>query len=1145
MIKRTKKRENTMKKILCSLLFMAMPMMSAMADGLDRWNSENVTGHPSTWWHWLDGNVSRHGITADLEAMYQAGIREAQIFNVGYGYPAGAAKYLSPEWLDLVKWAATEAKRLGMTLCMHNGPGWSSSGGSWVTPAQSMQTVVWTDTTLVGNGTKQTVTLARPKANCDYYEDIIVLAFPTPSSDLRIKDFQLKSLGAFQNPDKQPAGEDVFPPEAIVRKADIVRLSGKMDTQGSLTWEVPQGRWTILRFGHTSTGKTSHPVNAVTGGGLEIDKLSAKAMDDFWRDGIQPILDHLGPLAGTVLNNLLIDSYETGSANWTEHFDQQFQARLGYDCFSYYPAMAGYCVESGNQSERFLWDIRKVCSDLMAENYYDHFRDLCHQRGILFSTEPYTGPFNGLRVGEPSDIVMGEFWMGDTGMSTSSKLAASIAHICGRTLVGAEAFTADERYARWNSTHADMKTLGDRYWCEGINRYIFHTYVHQPTDAAPGYTLGQFGSHFNRLNTVWPQHHYYMDYVNRSQYLLQQGHFVGDVLVFTGEATPNNGTFCREIKQAGFDYDEVWTEMMYRLTVKNGRIHTPAGATYRVLLLPESDQMTPEMLADVKRLVNAGAVVVGTRPRISPSLQGFPACDSKVEQLAAELWDSGRIRDIPVLQALEELDIEPDFRTDSPADGFCFIHRSTPDGEVYFVSNQQQMLRNVRCTFRVMGRMPEIWDPMTGQTLSVPAFHAVDECTSLQLSFQPGQSLFVVFRQPASPVMQVVGQQTAFARPLQPEPLPGLEIVKAEYNHFLPIGIIDVTEHVQQMVRGNRLEVMADNGIWGDPCFGTVKHLQVTYRLNGERHTVLVPEGRVLTLPAPSETGTLAIEKAFYGNISHRLDEERPHQPVDATERVRQLVDAGTYQIPVDESYAQGRTFSLPPVLRITYKSEGTTHVVEARNGCSIDLSRHRPLPVVSYGTEGFRWTTGMEGSTSITTAMGKTLRAKSGRLPQPIALDGEWQVRFEGLEAPSPTTFPQLMSLSEHPDEAVRHFSGTTIYTRQFTLPKRYLARGLHLQLQLGSVAEAAEVYVNGQLLGNVWCAPYALEATSLLRPGTNTLEVRVCNQWANHLIGEEHTGRKSTTSTWKHWNKDSQLLPAGLMGPVKITVLKDCMFK
>ena len=217
MIKRTQKRENTMKKTLCTLLFMAMPMMSAMADGLDRWNSENVTGHPSTWWHWLDGNVSRHGITADLEAMYQAGIREAQIFNVGYGYPAGAAKYLSPEWLDLVKWAATEAKRLGMTLCMHNGPGWSSSGGSWVTPAQSMQTVVWTDTTLVGNGTKQTVTLARPKANCDYYEDIIVLAFPTPSSDLRIKDFQLKSLGAFQNPDKQPAGEDVFPPRAVFR----------------------------------------------------------------------------------------------------------------------------------------------------------------------------------------------------------------------------------------------------------------------------------------------------------------------------------------------------------------------------------------------------------------------------------------------------------------------------------------------------------------------------------------------------------------------------------------------------------------------------------------------------------------------------------------------------------------------------------------------------------------------------------------------------------------------------------------------------------------------------------------------------------------------------------------------------------------
>lgn len=1135
-----------MKRIQLLAAALALSAGTVLADGIQDWNKQDVEGHPSTWWHWMDGNVTKHGITADLEAIHAAGIREAQIFNVGMGYPAGTARYLSPEWLDLVKWAATEAQRLGMTLCMHNGPGWSSSGGSWVKPENSMQQVCWTETKIKGNGKQQRLQLQQPETRKNYYKDIAVLAFPTPASDVRIVEFRLKSLGQFQNPDKMPVSEQAYPAAATVGKGSIINISDKMDADGNLTWEVPEGEWTILRFGHTSTGETSHPVNGITGGGLEIDKLSAKAMDLFWQDGIQPILDHIGPLAGTVLNNLLIDSYETGSANWTEGFEEEFHKRCGYSCMDYFPAMAGYCVNSGQESERFFWDIRKVCSDLMAENYYDHFRDLCHQHGILFSTEPYTGPFDGLRVGAPSDIVMGEFWMGNAGMNTSSKLAASVAHVGGKTLVGAEAFTAGEAFARWNSRHADMKALGDFYWADGINRFIFHTYVHQPTDEAPGYTLGEYGSHFNRLNTLWPQHHYYLDYVNRSQYLLQQGKFVGDILVFVGESTPNNGTFCGEIKAKGYDYDEVWTDMMYQLTVRDHLICTPAGATYRVLMLPETDQMTPRMLQNVKRLVDAGACVVGRRPRFSPSLQDYPECDSQVLDFASELWGQGKIKDISPIEALQQMGVAPDFETSTGNQGVCFIHRTTPEGEVYFVSNQLRQLRNIDLTFRVEGLTPELWDPMTGQTRVLPAYDSADGRTTLRVSFQPDQSFFFVFRTPVNSGQQIVAQDITYKEEPHAAPLPGLEIVKAEWGHFLPLGVIDITEQVARRVKDNQLDMVADNSEWGDPIFGTVKHMQVTYSVDGrEPRSICVPENQRFRLPAADEQGKLTIEKVFYGALDASLDEDRPVSPTDVTEMIRQQVADGEYVIKVQESYSQGQTFRKEPALRITYRTEGNILTRQAGVGSEFDLSMHPELTTTTLQDGQIFWTTHSVGSNTITTADGKTLKARVAKVPQPLELNGAWSVSFEGLDAPAPTSFDKLTSLSEHPDESVRHFSGTTIYRQSFTLPKAYTAKNQQLRLELGNVIESAEVFINGQLVGNCWCSPFYLDATDFLHSGKNDIEIRVCNQWANHLIGEEKTGRHDTKATHQHWNKDSELLPAGLLGPVKLRVLKQAAFK
>jgi len=379
--------------------------------------------------------------------------------------------------------------------------------------------------------------------------------------------------------------------------------------------------------------KKNHP--APDGGhGLEVDKMSKKAVDEYWKGGIQPIINKLGDLIGTTVNNCIIDSYEVGTTNWTAGFDIQFENLRGYNLTSYLPTIAGYYIDSGEISERFLWDFRRTIGDLMAENYYAHFGKLCHENNLKFSVEPYWGFFD------------------------SPKFVSSIAHLNGSAIVGAESFTG---IGGWDDHPAQLKSIGDRAWAEGITRFIFHTYVHQPWDIAPGLALSYHGTDFNRLNTWWQQGKGFMDYIARSQFLLQQGRNVADVLVFTGESSPNTAFLKPEIKAMGYDYDLIGANKLKDLFVKNGNICTPVGGKYKVLVLPKSDWTTPATLQKVKELVNAGASVIGTKPIKSPSLSNYPNCDNKIRHLTKSLWEKSLVHDMELVDFLSESTSPADF----------------------------------------------------------------------------------------------------------------------------------------------------------------------------------------------------------------------------------------------------------------------------------------------------------------------------------------------------------------------------------------------------------------------------------------------------------------------------------------------------
>jgi len=450
---------------------------------VEGFNNPPPDARARTWWHWMNGNVSRAGITADLEAMKQVGIQEAQLFNVNLGLPYGGLEYLGEEWLEYFEFAALEANRLGMELAFHNSAGWSSSGGPWIHPEHAMQMVVYSEIEVQGNHTFSS-RLPIPEIQLNYYQDIAVLAFPKPKEKVQIDGLDYKNLSNKIRNHLVPDQKKI-PYAAIINQSDIIDLSDQLSDDGMLKWEVPDGEWIVLRLGHTPIGKKNRP--AVKGGhGLECDKMSKKAVDVYWEGGIQPIIEKLDTLIGTTVNNCLIDSYEVGVTNWTGDFDREFERLRNYDCTLYLPVIAGYYVESGEVSERFLWDFRRTIGDLIAENYYGRFRDLCHQHNMSFSVEPYWGPFDNMQVGATGDIVMCEFWSGGYPFFDSPKFVSSIAHHNGSSIVGAESFTG---IGGWDEHPATLKTIGDKAWCQGINRFIFHTYVHQPWDVARDWHL--------------------------------------------------------------------------------------------------------------------------------------------------------------------------------------------------------------------------------------------------------------------------------------------------------------------------------------------------------------------------------------------------------------------------------------------------------------------------------------------------------------------------------------------------------------------------------------------------------------------------------------------------------------------------------
>jgi len=739
------------------------------------------------WWWWLNGNVNKAAITRDLEAMKSRNFQGAMIFDAGGQNQRGnkdipkGPLFGSDEWNNLFVFAMDEAKRLGLQMGFNIQSGWNL-GGPRVTPQYTAKQITFSEIKISGDK-KISKKLELPATRRNFYKDIAVLAFPLKASNktkelITDLDSKLgyKELGG-SAPDTRflltnnPFNKNGMKGKTgyIVNKKDVLDLTSKMDKDGNLNWDAPEGEWSIIRFGYTCTG--SH-VSTSSGDwqGSVLDYMSKEAFDFYWNDVVEPIFKAAGDHVGKTLKYMETDSWECGGMNWTDNFPEEFKNYRGYELKSFLPIVAGYVVNDINTSNAFLNDFRKTLGDLVAHNHYARFQEYAHKYNMGIQPEsagPHAGPMDGIKNYGFSDIVMSEFWSPSAHRPLPEdryflKQASSAAHIYGKKIVGAESFTTIG--PNWNDElWHDQKSSFDHEICAGLNRTYFHTFTCSPPEMGlPGQEYFA-GTHVNPQVTWWKQNGAFINYLHRTQSVVQEGKFVADVLYYYGDHVPNIFPFKHSDPAGvmpGFDYDVTDETIFLQLKMENGKIVVPGGVEYRVLVLPNHKVLSMAVLEKMESLLKQGARIIGYKPESSASLVGGENEQNRFHKLADKIWggepkEKGEnkygngmvVWGTTAREYLLKNDIPTDFNiigNDSKTD-FDFIHYTIGKSDVYFVTNQTTDRQKINSQFRISGKQPELWDALTGEIREARAFVQKDGLTTVPITLEPYGAIMVVF----------------------------------------------------------------------------------------------------------------------------------------------------------------------------------------------------------------------------------------------------------------------------------------------------------------------------------------------------------------------------------------------------------------
>ncbi len=551
----------------------------------------------------------------------------------------------------------------------------------------------------------------------------------------------------------------------VIKQTDVINVTSKMKPDGALNWTAPPGNWNIIRFGYSLLGITNHPAS-LEATGLEVDKLDSAAVRSYFTNYLDQYKNATGGWMGNKggLQYMVTDSWEAGTQNWTGNLPQEFQKRRGYSLLPWMPVLSGYIVKSAEASERFLFDYRKTLSDLVATYHYDQLTHILAEYGMKRYSESHeTGRAliaDGMEVKRTAAVPMAAMWTpnifsapGQPSAVADIHESASVAHIYGQNLVAAESLTAGDK--AWAYCPENLKTTADLELASGLNRFAIHTSVHQPVDdKIPGLGLGGFGQWFNRHETWAEEAKPWIDYLARSSYLLQQGKFVADVLYYYGEDNNITAMFGNRFPAVpeGYNYDYINADaLLHMVSVKDGKIVTASGMSYRILVLDSNaKQMSLPVLRKINELVKAGAVVSGAKPEATPSLSDD---ETEFAKLVNETWRSSNTTVFtgkPLSEVLTSLNIAPDFAYTKPQafTRLMYVHRKLADRDIYWVNNRNDTAQTTEATFRVAGKVPQIWHAQTGKT-EAASYSIANGVTQVPLHLEPNDAVFIIFTEKA------------------------------------------------------------------------------------------------------------------------------------------------------------------------------------------------------------------------------------------------------------------------------------------------------------------------------------------------------------------------------------------------------------
>jgi len=1144
-------------KVLILLVLAGTPSFASAADLKDTFRTPPDSTRPGVYWYFMDGNLDGDEMVKDLESMKEIGIGNLVFLEVNVGVPRGPVDFMSDQWQALFVNAVRHAERLGIDITLGAGPGWTGSGGPWVKAEQSMQHLVFSTIETKGSATFDGV-LPVPSQRSTrwhtmrspFYEDVVVYAFPKCAPV--IDNINEKALFE-RDPYTSMAGVKPYLPAPvnypqqdtsnIIDTDTMIDLTGRLQADGRLKWAVPAGEWTIMRMGRRSTGASTRPAPA-PGVGFDHDKFDKAALEHHFDNYYGKLLKKVGTRAEKHgWTTVHLDSWEMGAQNWTPTFREEFTRRRGYDPQPFLVTFSGRAVKSVAVSERFLWDVRLTAQELVLENYAGYLKALGHKHGFELSIEPYDmNPCADLDLGAVADVPMCEFWGAGFGFDSSFSCieATSIAHIMGRSIVSAEAFTGRDQ---WQQYPWSMKNQGDWAFCMGINRFVYHTFTHKPLgeEYRPGMTMGPYGVHWDRGQTWWPMVKDYHEYVTRCSHLLRQGVTVSDILYLTPEGAPHvfrapasvshgSGPLADK-KGHGFDGCSP-NILMARADVKDGRIVFPGGTSYRLLVLPRFKTMTPRLLKKIIQLVKAGAVVYGAPPVASPSLSDYPQCDAEVRELAETLWGNtpsverqvgkGRIIWDPGVQPgkrkiKSEKPLLPErgswiwFNRGNPT-------RSAPVGDVHLRYTWE--VSDVECLTEA--KIEATAD--NAFTLKVNSRHVLS-----------GNNFNMIYSADILPVLRK-GENTisVVANNASDTPNPAGFIAAMRLSQSDGTSKVIVTDQTWY-ARHNGTDWSAAKPLgpgpmapWHlkKPATTTTAELYPDYATTAAVLAHMdVPEDFQSDGPVRfTHRRTDSMDIYFVANTAnHKVETTCSFRVQQDTPQLWDPVTAEIRALP--QFTCQGKTITIP----MTFEPHQSFFVMFPSKGSSKSVTKAGKLNFPEVKT--------------VTTLAG----------PWEVSFDPKWG-------GPEKVTFDTLQDWTKYAKRGIKYYSGIATYRKILDFPQfsgfKFQVSGKRVYLDLGTVHDISRVRLNSKDLGVVWCAPWRVDITEAVKAKGNVLEIDIANRWPNRLLGDQQApdrdvrtvqwesgfleGKEYKTGryTFTTGSGPGKLLPSGLLGPVRILV-------